>query len=57
MRKARVFVHDIEAGILEEITNNTYLFTYHSDYQGAPVSLTMPLQKKNLRIQKISAFF
>jgi len=39
MRKAKIFVHDIEAGIFEELPKGQYQFTYHADYQGAPVSL------------------
>ena len=57
MRKARVCVHNIEAGILEEITGGTYQFTYHFNYQGPPVSLTMPLQKKIYEFKKFPPFF
>ena len=43
MRKARILVNEIEAGIFEKLNGNKYKFIYHHDYQGAPVSLTMPL--------------
>lgn len=46
MRKACVSVNGIKAGILEELQGEAYQFTYFDDYQGAPVSLTMPLNKK-----------
>ena len=43
MRQAIVKVHDQEAGILTETDDHHYRFAYHSDYSGAPVSLTMPI--------------
>ena|SRR3990167_4049519 len=43
MRKAYVSVNGIKAGVLEELEGKKYQFTYLNDYQGAPVSLTMPL--------------
>ncbi len=42
MRQATVKVHDLEAGILTETDDKRYSFVYHTDYKGAPVSLTMP---------------
>ncbi len=50
MRKASIAVHGVYAGILEQLNDKTYQFTYLTDYQGPPVSLTMPL------IQKIYTF-
>jgi serine/threonine-protein kinase HipA len=55
VRKARVFVHGIEAGVLEQDSN--YIFTYHSKYQGAPVSLTMPLLNKRFEFDVFPPFF
>jgi len=43
MRKACIFVHGIEAGIFEELDSKRFKFSYYPDYQGAPVSLIMPL--------------
>ena len=43
MRQAIIKVHDIEAGILTETDDKRYRFVYHTDYKGAPVSLTMPI--------------
>ena len=43
MRQAIVKVQGIEAGILSETTHKHFIFTYHQDYKGAPVSLTMPV--------------
>ena len=39
MRRARVLVNGVFAGILEEISRDRYCLTYQSDYVGAPVSL------------------
>lgn len=47
MKKARILVHDIEAGVFEKLKGDKYKFTYLPDYQGAPVSLTMPLTNKS----------
>lgn len=45
MRKARVLVSGMVAGVLEELPGGRYQFSYASDYQQAPVSLAMPLTK------------
>jgi serine/threonine-protein kinase HipA len=57
MRKARILVNDIEAGIFEKLKGDKYKFTYHSDYQGAPVSLTMPLTIKIYEFDVFPPFF
>lgn len=57
MRKARVRVNGAEAGILEELEKEKYKFTYNSDYQGAPVSLTMPATKQVYEFDKFPPFF
>ncbi|WP_319525543.1 HipA N-terminal domain-containing protein [uncultured Desulfosarcina sp.] len=45
MRKADIFMHDVHAGVLEEIfPRTTFRFTYHSTYAGPPVSLTAPVR-------------
>ena len=48
MRKAKVYVKGIEAGILtENISGKAYTFEYHENYNGPEVSCTMlPGQKK-----------
>jgi HipA N-terminal domain len=43
MRQAIVKVHNIEAGILTETADKRFRFEYHESYNGAPVSLTMPV--------------
>jgi serine/threonine-protein kinase HipA len=45
MRKAEVFMHGVQAGVLEEIVpGKSYRFNYIEDYNGPPISLTMPFQ-------------
>ncbi|SRR5579883_3137563 len=56
MKKARVLVNGVEAGVLEKIKGR-YKFTYHADYHGAPVSLTMPLEKSTYEFRKFPPFF
>jgi len=57
MRKARIMVNDIDAGILEELQNRHYQFIYHAHYQGAPVSLTMPIKQATYTFNKFPPFF
>lgn len=57
MRKACVLVNGIKAGILEELENGKYIFTYDMDYKSAPVSLTMPLMNKVYEFDKFPPFF
>jgi serine/threonine-protein kinase HipA len=57
-RKAKVFVNDVFAGVLEEIAYRTkYRFTYIDGYQGSVVSLTMPLSKKEYIYDYFPPFF
>ncbi len=57
MRKACVFVNGIDAGILEKLKGRKYQFSYHADYHGAPVSLTMPLTNKIYEFDVFPPFF
>ncbi len=41
MKKARVYVHDMAAGILAKLDKTTYLFTYFPDYIGRTHSSTL----------------
>lgn len=56
MRRARVCVHGIDAGILEK-SKSHYRFIYHPDYQGPPVSLTMPLKNPVYEFNQFPSFF
>lgn len=57
MRKARILVHNIDAGILEEFEDKHYQFQYLENYSGPPVSLTMPIKNKIYRFENFPAFF
>ena len=57
MRKAYVSVNGIKAGVLEEIQDGAYTFSYLDEYQGAPVSLTMPLTNKVYDFDVFPPFF
>ncbi len=57
MRKARVFVNGIDAGVLTETANDKYTVSYYSDYRGAPISLTMPLSQKTYEFDVFPPFF
>jgi serine/threonine-protein kinase HipA len=58
MKRVRVFVHDEEAGYLEEkIKGQSYRFLYHSNYAGKPVSLTMPIDQKEYLYDTFPPFF
>lgn len=54
MRKAKVYVRGIEAGILTEVgRNKEYVFVYLDEYNGTDVSMTMP---KNIKVYKFDKF-
>lgn len=57
MRQAQVFVNNSPAGILTELSAKDYRFTYHEEYNGPPVSLTMPIHKKNYVFDQFPPFF
>ena len=57
MRTANVLLNDIYAGILEELDNGLYRFTYNINYHAAPVSLTMPLMKQVYEFEHFPSFF
>jgi len=57
MTKAKVFVHGVFAGVLMKLNHGKYLFSYESNYKGAPVSLTMPLNESVYEFDKFPPFF
>jgi serine/threonine-protein kinase HipA len=57
-RKAQIFVQDVLCGILEEVQKGKkYKFTYLENYNGPPVSLTMPVTDKEFTFESFPAFF
>ncbi len=58
MRKAKIFVNNIEAGVFSEIEPlKSYNFTYHDNYSGIPVSLTIPLREEPYYFNQFPPFF
>jgi len=57
MRKAKICINRIAAAVLEELADSGYRLTYHDDYTGAPISLTMPIKKREYEFKKFPAFF
>ncbi len=58
MKKARVFMHGLEAGILKEIEKGkSYIFKYSESYKNEPVSQTMPIIKKEYKFNSFPSFF
>ena len=57
MRECKVYVHDTEAGLLQETDDREYVFTYHDEYQGDPVCLAMPLRQKVYRSDHLFPYF
>lgn len=51
-------MHGILAGIFtEEIRSQKYFFVYENDYQGPPISHTMPTNKKNYSFDQFPPLF
>jgi len=57
MRKGRILVHGIFAGMLEELPEKKYRFYYDALYTGEPVSLTMPIKNREYEFHEFPAFF
>lgn len=56
MRRALVRNHGREAGVLQE-EDTGYVFCYCEQYEGEPVSLTMPVRQEPYRFQGFPPFF
>lgn len=57
MRLCKVFVHDQEAGVLQETDKGTYSFIYNEGYSGEPVCLAMPIRKEPYCSDHLFPFF
>jgi serine/threonine-protein kinase HipA len=57
MRQAQVLVNGTLAGVLAEVNANQYQFNYDTNYNGAPVSLTMPIKNKVYEYSQFPPFF
>ncbi len=58
MKKAKIYVKGIEAGILTELVRGkAYVFEYIEGYRGHEVSLTMPTNQKIYKFDHFPPFF
>jgi len=58
MKSAKIFVNDLEAGILTELNfGKKYSFEYIDGYSGTPVSCTLPLRKMVYEFDAFPPFF
>ncbi len=58
MRKAEVYFQGERAGFFVENTDPTrYLFEYDEQYQGKPISLTMPVKQRRYEFDSFPSFF
>lgn len=58
MRKAKVYVKGVEAGILTELKQGKdYMFEYHDGYNGLEISRTMPTREKIYKFDRFPPFF
>lgn len=57
MRKAKVFIHGMDAGVLEEQGAGNYVFSYHEDYKHIPISLSMPVKQRVYPFEKFPPIF
>jgi len=58
MKSARVLVHGRPAGVLEELERGRrYGFRYDEEYEGAPVSLALPVSNRSFEFEGFPPFF
>lgn len=57
MRSAKVYVMGKPAGLLEETDRDRYVFCYLESYNGPPVSLTMPVGRRQYSFEGFPPFF
>ena len=57
MRRANVYMQGVFAGILTEEAQDAYVFAYAPDYNGLPISLTMPVRSDPYGFDAFPAFF
>ncbi len=57
MRRALIKIHNSKAGILTEESQMHYIFQYDPDYDGPPISLTMPVRDDAYEFESFPPFF
>lgn len=57
MKRAHIIINGMVVGVFELLNDGKYQFTYESDYDGPPVSLTMPLKQSCYEFNSFPSFF
>ena len=57
MRRASVLVHNRSAGIFEKLDDGRYRFRYNDNYNGPPISITMPISEQVYEFKSFPPFF
>lgn len=57
MRKAEVYQGGVRAGMLEELENGKYRFSYAKEYSGRPISLTLPVRQEPFEFDSFPPVF
>jgi serine/threonine-protein kinase HipA len=57
MRKAEIYQQGTLAGILEELDQNRYRFSYASGYRAQPISLALPVRQAPYEFDKFPPVF
>ncbi len=57
MKQALVYVKREKAALLIEHSRDNYELIYEPDYNGAPVSLSLPVEKKKYVFKSFPAYF
>ena len=57
MRTATVYVMGKAAGLLEQQEGGRFVFRYRDTYAGHPVSLSMPVSRREHRFDRFPPFF
>ncbi len=57
MKKALIKIHNIKAGIFVEESLERYVFQYDEEYEGPPISLTMPVRNEAYEFKHFPPFF
>lgn len=52
-----MFVHGVEAGVLQETDDLQYVYIYNKEYAGAPVCLAMPIREEPYRSDHLFPYF
>lgn len=57
MRKCNIFMHGKPAGELRSEDRGETVFRYHEDYEGPPISVTLPVRDESYIFSEFPPFF